>query len=340
MTFPELTHVGMITLACTKTNQLNMPKLKTVDGDCSLGIGGFDPEKVGSLESVGGTLSLSLTAEKLQLPATLKSLSKLNVSAGITELDLRGVGIDVISFNGTGLENTTIIGDDVFKGDFNLQNLNGHFPKLKGFREVGSLTIGYLGLSNDDVEIATIRKVNGNFSYHANSNVTGITLTDLEEIVGDFDLFSNIKWYHFPKLKTIGGNALVSIQSYDENSFPALTTVKGDFRFDSGYFNWGQDYSPEMIEYPSLEEVGGVLEISPLVGEASYENTKWTSLDFFGKLRKVGGLRITNHKSLVSYEALKTAILSCPEGKWDVVGNKYNPTYKQLVEENQWTMPE
>ena len=51
------------------------------------------------------------------------------------------------------------------------------------------------------------------------------------------------------------------------------------------------------------------------------------------------GLRIRKHDKLASFAAIKAAVLTCPEDKWQVEDNLYNPTYKQLVEEGQWTKP-
>ena len=50
-------------------------------------------------------------------------------------------------------------------------------------------------------------------------------------------------------------------------------------------------------------------------------------------------MRIHDHGKLASYEAIKKAILTCPEEKWSVENNLYNPTYKQLVEDQQWIKP-
>lgn len=136
---------------------------------------GLNPEQLGELERVGGTLALNFVSEDFKFPAKLENLGTLVISSGIKRLDVRGIEIDEIQFNGTGLENTTVVGNDVFNGNFNLQNLGGYFPKLEGFKEINALTIGYLGMSGDAVEIASVRKVNGNFSYWANSNVTGIS---------------------------------------------------------------------------------------------------------------------------------------------------------------------
>ena len=38
------------------------------------------------------------------------------VSKGIERLDIQGIEIEELQFSGTGLENTTVIGDDIFKG--------------------------------------------------------------------------------------------------------------------------------------------------------------------------------------------------------------------------------
>lgn len=345
VSFPMLSHAGAIMLNCPNVNQFNAPSLKNVDNNLSLTFAGVNPERFSALEKIGGALSLNFVIENFKLPASLKKLGTLIISAGITRLDVRGTEMDEIQFNGTGLENTTVIGDDVFAGSFNLQNLGGYFPKLEGFREIENLTIGYLGMSGKPVEIAGVRKIAGDFSYWANSNVSEILLTDLEEVSGNFKLYSNIKKYHFPKLERIGGNAMMSIDNYDDQTFPLLTTVGGDLVFKTGYQDrWGS-YDPQEILYPSLRSVGGVLDIRPLTPNPWNENPSevnktLTNLDFLSGVEKIGGFRLVNHEAIVSYEGLKKAISTCPASKWQVENNGYNPTYEELVEKQQWTKPE
>ena len=150
---------------------------------------------------------------------------------------------------------------------------------------------------------------------------------------------------HFPKLTTIGGDATMSIDLYDEETFPLLATVGGNMIIQTGYSYYG-DRGPLEILYPSLKQVGGTLDLRPLGPNVSsdnddvnYKNTKWENLDFLSSLEKIGGLRIRKHDKLASFAAIKAAVLTCPEDKWQVEDNLYNPTYKQLVEEGQWTKP-
>lgn len=212
--------------------------------DLNVTLLGLDTEKLGALEKIGGKLSLNCTAEYLKLPAGLKNLKVFVVSKGIERLDIQGIEIEELRFSGTGLENTTVIGDDIFKGKISLDNLSGYFPKLEGFREVGKLNIGYLGLNGGSIEIGNIRKINGDFSYWANSNVKAVEFPALEEVTGNFELYSNIKEYHFPELKSIGGKAIISIDYYDEKTFPNLATVGEDMMFQTGYDYYGSRDRP------------------------------------------------------------------------------------------------
>lgn len=224
--------------------------------DLNVTLLGLDTEKLGALEKIGGKLSLNCTAEYLKLPAGLKNLKVFVVSKGIERLDIQGIEIEELRFSGTGLENTTVIGDDIFKGKISLDNLSGYFPKLEGFREVGKLNIGYLGLNGGSIEIGNIRKINGDFSYWANSNVKAVEFPALEEVTGNFELYSNIKEYHFPELKSIGGKAIISIDYYDEKTFPNLATVGEDMMFQTGYDYYGSR-GPAVVLYPALKQVGG-----------------------------------------------------------------------------------
>jgi hypothetical protein len=335
VSFPELVHAGSITLSCAKVNQLNMPILKDVDGNFSITLAGLDPQKLSSLETIGGTLSLIFTADRLQMPSRLKKIGTLILAAGIGELDIRGVEIAEIRFNGAGLENTTVIGDETFKGGINLSSLTGAFPKLEGFHKIEWLTIGYLSGNNLDIEINNIRKIKGDFSYWSNSNVASILLSDLEEVGGNFKLRSNIKKYSFPGLKSIQGDASMGFIFYENNTFPLLTKVGRGMRIQTGY----STSNPEKILYPALKEIGGTLELAPYVDSPTYTNQKWTDLDFLAGIETIGGFKITNHTKLTSYEGLKKAIATCPEDKWEVTGNLYNPTYRQLVDDRQWVKP-
>ena len=243
------------------------------------------------------------------------------------------------------LDTRYTIAHDIFKGKISLENLSGYFPKLEGFREVGKLNIGYLGLNGGSIEIGNIRKINGDFSYWANSNVKAVEFPALEEVTGNFELYSNIKEYHFPELKSIGGKAIISIDYYDEKTFPNLATVGEDMMFQTGYDYYGSR-GPAVGLYPALKQVGGTLELRPIGPtpwgdneNTGYSNQTLENLDFLSTLEKVGGIRIHDHGKLASYEAIKKAILTCPEEKWSVENNLYNPTYKQLVEDQQWTKP-
>ncbi|WP_065220300.1 MULTISPECIES: hypothetical protein [Butyricimonas] len=345
VSFPVLTHIGTVMLNCPQVNQFNAPALKTVDNNFDITLAGANPEQFAALESVGGTFTLNFTLDEFKFPAKLKKLGTLVINSGIKRLDIRGIEINEIQFNGTGLENTTLVGDNVFNGTFSLQNLGGYFPKLEGFRELKELNIGYLSMGGNTLEIAGVRKINENFSYWANSNVSGILLTDLEEVCGDFELFSNIKTFHFPKLKTIGGNATISINDYDNESFPLLQSVGGNMIFGTGYQdNWGS-YGPEKVLYSALRTVGGILDIrpaapSPWGDNQTAFNKKLDNLDFLSGLESIGGFRLVNHEAMVSYEGLKKAISTCPASKWQVEGNGYNPTYEELANQQQWTKPE
>ena len=237
---------------------------------------------------------MNCTAEYLKLPAGLKNLKVFVVSKGIERLDIQGIEIEELRFSGTGLENTTVIGDDIFKGKISLDNLSGYFPKLEGFREVGKLNIGYLGLNGGSIEIGNIRKINGDFSYWANSNVKAVEFPALEEVTGNFELYSNIKEYHFPELKSIGGKAIISIDYYDEKTFPNLATVGEDMMFQTGYDYYGSR-GPAVVLYPALKQVGGTLELRPIGPtpwgdneNTGYLNQTLENLDFLSSLEKWG----------------------------------------------------
>ena len=146
-------------------------------------------------------------------------------------------------------------------------------------------------------------------------------------------------------MKSIGGKAIISIDYYDEKTFPNLATVGGDMMFQTGYDYYGSR-GPAVVLYPALKQVGGTLDLRPIGPtpwgdneNTGYSNQTLENLDFLSTLEKVGGIRIHDHGKLASYEAIKKAILTCPEEKWSVENNLYNPTYKQLVEDQQWTKP-
>ena len=71
VSFPALTHLGELSLSCPKVNQMNMPLLKAIDGNASISIAGFNPEQLASLESIGGTLSLTSARRKMNQNAKI-----------------------------------------------------------------------------------------------------------------------------------------------------------------------------------------------------------------------------------------------------------------------------
>lgn len=341
ISFPELTQAASVNLACPDVSQMDMPKLQTIGGDCSLQLAGLDISKLASLESIGGKLTLSVTAEQLQMPAKLTAIGTLVLSAGIGELDIRGMNIGEIQFSGSDLENTTLRGDAAFAGGFNLNGLKGQLPQLDGFEEIAYLTCSdYLSMSGQELTVAGIRKINGDISFRCNASVNGVYFPDLEEVAGNFDLYSNFASSTFPggfpKLTTIEGNAEISIYPV-ASTFPVLATVGGDCSVASGYSSLGPSI------YPALRQVGGTLEIVPqgrTTGSTipSTKNTTLTNLDFISALESIGGFRILRHTALTDYSALKNCIATCPAANWDVVGNgnAYEPTYEDLVEGNLW----
>ena len=86
-------------------------------------------------------------------------------------------------------------------------------------------------------------------------------------------------------------------------------------------------------------ETGDLCHLEAHLVERHLADWDLENLDFLSSLEKVGGIRIHDHGKLASYEAIKKAILTCPEEKWSVENNLYNPTYKQLVEDQQWIKP-
>ena len=206
----------------------------------------------------------------------------------------------------------------------------------------------YGELSGKELTVAGIRRINGDFSFRSNSSVKGIYFPDLEEVAGNFDLYSNIASSTFPgafpRLATIGGNAEISIYPV-ASTFPVLATVGGDCSLASGYSSSWQSFGPSV--YPALKQVGGTLEVIPQ-GRATTAtiptttNATLTSLDFLSSLESIGGFRILRHIALTDYSALKNCINTCPAENWDVVGNgnAYEPTYEDLVERNLWTKPQ
>ena len=184
-------------------------------------------------------------------------------------------------------------------------------------------------------------------------HLNGYALGDLQPKLGELIYFVRVIgkqaqafYAKFPaELKSIGGKAIISIDYYDEKTFPNLATVGEDMMFQTGYDYYGSR-GPAVVLYPALKQVGGTLELRPIGPtpwgdneNTGYLNQTLENLDFLSSLEKVGGIRIHDHGKLASYEAIKKAILTCPEEKWSVENNLYNPTYKQLVEDQQWIKP-
>ena len=103
----------------------------------------------------------------------------------------------------------------------------------------------------------------------------------------------------------------MSIDLYDEETFPLLAINGGNMIIQTGYSYYG-DRGPLEILYPSLKQVGGTLDLRPLGPNVSsdnddvnYKNTKWENLDFLSSLEKIGGLRIRKHDKLASLPRLR-----------------------------------
>lgn len=114
----------------------------------------------------------------------------------MSEIDLRGVEMEELLLQGSDMSTTVVKGDDVFAGSIVMSGLS---PQFQGFKEIGSLKLNYLSNNGGTTNIAGINKITGDFSYWNNSNIQEIIMPDLQEVGGIFDLYSNIKEFHFPR---------------------------------------------------------------------------------------------------------------------------------------------
>lgn len=327
--FPQLKTLNYLKIRQTMISNLSegFPKLETVVDELDF-------------ESL-------VNMRHLVFPSTLKKIGKLKLFVNgeniTSEVDVRGIDIKELSVERDALKDLKIIGDKVFNGTLSINdNYSANeiisFPKLVGFEEVDSLSLGSSISRITDMQIKGIKKINKGFIMPKNS-LSKLEMPDLEEVGGDFilnhlaQLETGIQV--FPKLKIIGGAFKVDIGSKNTHTLllPELISVGKDFILGTGFVSRAGDTDLATIDFPKLQTIGGKLSIKPKTDEdqSNYINKKLTTLNGFKSLKKVSTVSIMNQGALISYEGLEGIVPLLSTQTWSVVNNGYNPTYEDLV---------
>lgn len=311
--------------------------LQSVGGDVNLS--GFlqmnDDNLSGlfSLKSIGGALSISQVPFKKFSGLGLTDIKSLSIDGSgistIQEIDISSLDIQ----NSLSLTNISssfkLSGKDVYDCSVSLQNCNIDMAKnMRGFKEIEDFTYQYY--TTDPTvsdEALPIQKVTNNFTLYL-SAYSSFSLPDLEEVGGAFNVTINTKMNLVIPILKSSGKIVMTLTGSDMDVFslPSLEMVHGDCTFNTGNLT----SSVGDIEAPKLTTIDGILTVSGQY--AGYENTRLTNLNGFSSLTSVKGVTISYIKELTDFSGLKNALPSFPAEKWFVTGNKYNPTYQDMLD--------
>lgn len=358
---PELEEVNDMIVEGKQITTVNLPKLKRVKGKLSLNYAKINGLAKGfeSLETVEGELyMLDLAMKDLIFPSSIKKINRLSIynylSAPLTKINIKGMNIKELAVMASAVDGVEIIGDDVFNGTLsilpdNAKSYTLKFPKLQGFSEVDSLSLGSYISNIDVLNIKGIKKIKKGLTI-PNNNLQDFSISDLEEVGGNFTInhLNNIVdpsviQINISDLKNVGGNFNVTIDSRSVRTLnvPKLESVGRDFTIGTGYMStssWSPSCHLRYLLFPKLTSIEGKMSLVPYKDDASKVNEELTDLNGFSALKKVSGIEIKAQAALVSYAGLKNALSALTAGQWIVERNGYNPTYDQL-KSGAWTKP-
>lgn len=283
-------------------------------------------EGLSNVATIGGNLNISDVAFRHFTGFSLQQVKSVYITGGsvitIESIDLSGIDITDAIYISAISTPVLIKGKTKFNGSL---SIDGSPVSMQGFEEVKNLTFGS-GLDGLAISIP-VKKIENRLSV----SIYGMTQLSLPELL-EIDGPSNIDIYvetevGIPKLKKCS-TMVLNIASSNMNSFslPALETVNGNFEIETGNYSG----SLSAVNFPALTTVNGTLGLNG--GNEDYGNTKMTNLNGFASLISVKGININYNLELTDFTGLKNAFASCPVDMWTVAGNKYNPSYQEMVD--------
>ena len=236
------------------------------------------------LTSIGGNLTISSNS-RITVPFTgLNNLLSVGGDISISNAD------DLTGLELTKVNNLTLSNVNSFTGLSKLHEISGNL-EITG----DSTADSFAGFDNLEI-------IGGNFYIYARAN--------------NGNVFSNISSFSgFSKLRQIGGNFEIYSYVYTDGSvfpnltsldgFESLTKVNGNFLLHSRMQQRNKDNGasgriyifPKLLEIniPTLQEIGGNLEITNTTTESQYRNggKNCYGIDYknvsFNNLKKIGG---------------------------------------------------
>ncbi|MBE9600965.1 hypothetical protein [Pedobacter sp. MC2016-24] len=315
-----------------------MPGIKNMNGLKSLvSVGGNvmlsgfnvleDPnlEALANLKKITGTLTISETPFKKFTGFGLTEISSLsifgyNVST-IEEIDVTKLNILTNITLSNISTNVKLKGKDSYDCGLTFDQAN---VTLEGFKEVKDFTYNMSSADLKPVQTITVAKVKNNLTLGI-YGFSKLSLPNLEEIGKASRITVSSKMeLDLPALKKSGSLEIAATQM-DVLNFPALQTIDGDCSINTA------NYQGSMgdLKLPALTSINGTLK---LFGYSSYyTNTKMANLNGLSALSSVKRIEISYNVALNDFTGLKKAIASIAASNWVVSGNKYNPSYDDMV---------
>lgn len=283
-----------------------------------------DIEGLSSLSQVGGDIILYQIPFKKFTGFSLSQAKQISLFGDnlttIQEIDLSNITL-------SGLQLTNILTPFTLKGkdvcDYNVSWGDCNFSKIEGFKEIKNLSYS-MSTSTTMEAVLNVSKISNILSVSA-YGLDKVSMPNLTEVGGIFDISSSPKAVELPLLKKVG-KATIDASPMKKLSMPALQTVNGDYIISSGTYN--ADELAE-IDMPALTTVNGILNISGF--SSYYGNSKLKNLDGFPALKSVIGITVSYNSSLTDFKGLKNVLPSLVASNWKVSYNAYNPSYEDML---------
>lgn len=308
-------------------NLNGLKALQTVGSNVMLS--GFDvladPNLAGlaGVKKIGGDLIISQVPFKTFSGFALTEINNLSIFgfvSTITDIDVSKINIT----NTLTISNITngvkVKGKDVYACGLTIEQ---SAVELEGFKEVKNLTYN-VSSGVKPIQTITVRKVTNNLNIGV-YGFTKLSMPNLEEVGKESRITVSSKMeLDFPALKKSGSLEIAATQM-DVFAMPALQTIEGDCSITTG------NYQGSMgdVQFPALTKISGSLK---LFGYSSYyTNDRITNLNGFSALTNVKRVELSYNVALVDFKGLKNAIPSLTAANWAVTGNKYNPSYEDMV---------
>lgn len=286
---------------------VNIPALETVRGNLTIRYAAAENIEMAALKSVSGILNADnmLFLETFTLPAIEECGSiTLNNITNLKTFDIGNVQ-KVQNITLTGCPNMELFkSPKVATGNVTITNSSSTILKLPEIAGLDTIrgTLRITAGNFTELVLPNVKRI-GTFSHTSGSYLTSLIIPEADSI-GSFTLsnLSKLTYFSAPKLKKTYSFSMRGLVLLENIELPALESVETTFVFYGG--SYSSQASRSLI----------------------------TNLNAFASLGSVGNVDVRYCGNLVDFTGLKNVIEHFAVSNWTVTGNKYNPTYQDMVD--------